>query len=281
MIPCDLHIHPDYSIDSQTSIETYCERAERMGIKVLGFSTHYDINPARADVDPFMVVDGKKVPADNRALRSYVKHCLKIRDRYPRLGILTGLEVDYFPGVEEKISELKREFEFDYLIGSVHCIDNINLSSAAEAPGYYRAHSLDQLGDDYFNLLYCLADCGLFDIIGHADYYLRFCASHYGPGIFDIYKGRLERVVGAAIRTGTGFEINTSYKRHGGDSHFPRPDFVRAAADLGAVINSLGSDSHHQGHLGTGINEALAFLNSHDIEFKPVYEIKKTTSRIL
>ena len=277
MIPCDLHVHPDYSIDSRTSIETYCEKAERIGLQVLGFSTHFDINPVRADVDPFMVVDGKKVAADNRALQSYIENCLRARKQFPNLRLMIGLEVDYFPGVEEKIASLKNEFDFDYLIGSVHCIDSTNLSSAREAPIYCRSHTLEQLGDDYFDLLYRVADCGLFDIIGHADYYLRFCAFQYGPEIFNIYKGRLERVVEAAIRTNTGFEINTSYKRHGGDTFFPRPDFIQAVAGLGATINSLGSDSHHEDHLGVDINNALTFLNEHNIEFKPVYETKKTT----
>lgn len=274
MIPCDLHVHPDYSIDSKTSIERYCVRAGQIGLRVIGFSTHYDINPVRADADPFMVVDGQKVSAGNVALGRYVDDCLEAGKLFPKLKILVGLEVDYFPGVEEKISKIKNEFTFDYLIGSVHCVGGVNLSSAKEVEQYCRTHSLGQMADGYFDMLFKVADCGLFDIIGHADYYLRFCPAYYGPEIFDIYKDRLERVARAAVRTSTGFEINSSYKRHGGDSFFPNPEFVKLAARLGATINSLGSDSHHEDHLGIGINNALAFLTEQNIRFKPIYENK-------
>jgi histidinol-phosphatase (PHP family) len=272
MIPCDLHIHPSYSIDAEPSIDRYCLRAEEIGLKVIGFSTHYDVNPLREVSDPFMIVDGVKVRVDDKTLGRYIDDCRKARVRYPGLRILIGLEVDYFPGVEADIFKKRSQFDFDYLIGSVHCIDGVLLSDSRDNVSGAVEDPLRKLADGYFDLLYQVADCGLFDVIGHADYYLRRGVEVYGPDIMEIHRQRLAKVVKAAVSTNTGFEINTSAPRHGGDIFYPHPDFLKQAIELGATINSIGSDSHAIDHPGEGINEALEMLDDFKIEFKPFYE---------
>jgi len=272
LIPCDLHIHPDYSIDARSSIEQYCNKARQIGLRVLGFSTHYDKNPARDDIDPFMVVDGEKVRADNYALGRYIDDCLEAQNMFPDLEILIGLEVDYFIGVEAEVMRLKTEFPFDYMIGSVHCLDGITISDKNEAGNYFNSRSLDRMADMYFELLYNVANCRLFDIIGHADYYLRHGLYYYGQDILNIHASRLERIVKTATRAGTGFEINTSYLRHGGDDFYPRLDFIDAALKHGAIINSIGSDAHNTDHLGAYINRAMESILKRNLPFKPIYE---------
>jgi len=272
LITCDLHVHPDYSIDAKSGIEQYCGKARQIGLRMIGFSTHYDVNPARSDIDPFMVVDGEKVKADDYALGRYVDNCLEAQNLYPDLKILIGLEVDYFIGVEAEVRRLKAKFPFDYLIGSVHCLDGVAISDKKEAGDFFNSHSLDKMADMYFDLLYNVANCGLFDVIGHADYYLRHGLYYYGQDIYNIHKNRLEKIVKAAVLTGTGFEINTSYLRHGGDGFFPRLDFIKTAMKYGAVINSIGSDSHNTDHLGAYINKAVDLISEHDLIFKPIYE---------
>lgn len=273
LIPCDLHIHPDYSIDARSSIEQYCNKARQIGLRIIGFATHYDINPARDDIDPFMIVDDEKVRADDYALGRYIDDCLEARNMFPDLKILIGLEVDYFIGVEAEVMRLKSEFPFDYMIGSVHCLDGVAISDKNEAGNFYNSHSLDKMADMYFELLYNVANCGLFDIIGHADYYLRHGLYYYGQDILNIHTNRLEKIVKTATRTNTGFEINTSYLRHGGDDFFPRLDFINTAIKHGAIINSIGSDAHNTDHLGAYINKAMELISKHNLRFKPIYEI--------
>ena len=272
LIPCDLHIHPDYSIDSKTSIESYCVKARAMNIPVIGFSTHYDVNPVRDDIDPFMVVDGERLRADDYAIGRYLDDCYAAREQFPDLQILIGLEIDYFIGVEAEVYRLKNKFPFDYMIGSVHCLDGISICTKDEQANYYNIHPLDKMADNYFDLLYNAANCGLFTFLGHPDYYLRFGTFHYGQDIFDIHLNRLDKVVETAKRNITGFEINTSYRRHGGDGFYPQPAFLQMASKLGATVCAIGSDSHATDHLGIGIADALKTISSLGIEFHPFYE---------
>jgi histidinol-phosphatase (PHP family) len=272
MIPCDLHVHPDYSIDARSSIEQYCHKARQIGLQILGFTTHYDVNPIRSDVDPFMIVDGEKVGIDDYAIGRYCDDCLEARKQFPDLKILIGLEVDYFIGVEADVVRLKSEFPIDYLIGAVHCLEGIAISSKDEAPNYFSSHNLEKMANSYYDLLYNVANCGLFDVIGHADYYLRHGPLYYGENIVRIYEGRLEKVVESSIRTNTGFEINTAQAGLNGNDFYPGIDFLKKAVELGAKINSVGSDSHHVDYLGSNILEALKMLRDHKLAFDPFYE---------
>lgn len=274
MIPFDLHVHPDYSIDAKSSIEQYCMKTGQIGLKVIGFTTHYDINPDRSDVDPFMIVDGEKVRVDDYALGRYFDDCFEAQRQFPDLKILIGLEVDYFIGVEAAVARLKSEFPFDYLIGSVHCLEAIAISSKNEASHYFNSHSLEQMADSYYELLFNLANCGLFDVIGHADYYRRYGSLHYGEEINNAYKGRFERIIKAAARTKTGFELNTSQSMFRHDDFYPHIDFVKEAVEMGAVINAIGSDTHHVDSLGANINSTLELISSYNIPVRPFYESK-------
>jgi len=272
IIPCDLHVHPDYSIDARSSIREYCDKARQIGLQTIGFSTHYDVNPARYNIDPFMIVGGEKTRVSDQALNRYIDDFREAQKLYPDLQILIGLEIDYFPGVESKVERLRADFSFDYFIGSVHCLDDIAISPKNEAGEYFKCHSLDDMADQYFELLFNVADCGLFDIIGHADYYLPHGLNHYGEKVLDIHNGRLEKVARAAVKTSTGFEINTSHLRKGGGNFYPRLEFLKTAVSLGAKVNSIGSDSHHISHLGVNINRSLDIINEHGIPFRPFYE---------
>jgi histidinol-phosphatase (PHP family) len=271
LIPCDLHVHPDYSIDASSSIEDYCKRAGQIGLQIIGFSTHYDINPKRLDLDAYMVVDGQRVKATDHGLNRYCEDVINARKNYPELRILLGLEIEYFPGIEKEAARLRKQFPFDYFIGSVHCLDDIAISDSKEGKAYFSSRTLQQMTDSYFELLYDCAACGQFDIIGHADYYWRFAVRYFGEAVYDIYKGHLEKIAKVAVKNGIGFEINTAQVRKGKDFH-PQLDFLQELTAFGGIINSLGSDSHKAEHLGSDINKAIANLAKYNIPFRPFYE---------
>ena len=272
MIPCDLHVHSDHSIDAHSSLRQYCDEARRIGLKAIGLTTHYDVNPARSAIDPFMVIDGRRVIANDYAIRRYIDDCKLAQAQFPELKILVGLEIDYFPGVEIEVARLRAKFPFDYLIGSVHCLDGVALSSRQESAAYLASHSVDAMADQYFDLLLGVAESGLFDTIGHADYYIRNASDFYDDGIYRVFEGRLEKVVRAAVRAGTGFEINTSCSRHGYGDHYPALDFLKQAVAFGAKINSIGSDAHQHQDLGHRLVETCATLEASQIRFSPFYE---------
>ncbi len=275
LIPCDLHVHPDYSIDARSTIKQYCRKAQEINLAVIGFTTHYDINPARADKDAFMVVDGRWVVPDDNAIAKYLADIEAARNEFNGLKILSGLEIDYFPGIEAEVYRLSRKFDFDYFIGSVHCLENFAISESKDAKVYFESHTPEQMADSYFDLLFACVDCGLFEVIGHADYYVRFAPPYFGERTCELFRGRLEMIARTAARNSTGFEINTQPMRRGKHFH-PRLDFLKELTSFGATINSIGSDAHDAEDLGKNILDALVELKKNQLPLKPFYVAEET-----
>ncbi len=267
----DFHIHPDYSIDAEGDIGQYCDRALKIGLGAVSFTTHYDSNPRRVEIDGFWRYNGNRVRLSDSIVEKYIKDIQKAREIHNRLNLdlFCGLEIDYYPGVEEEVERLRAKFRLDFVIGSVHCLDDIAISDESEAPSYFQRRSVGQMADDYFELLLMAARCRGFDCLGHLDYYIRFGYKYYGDLMDEIEIERFDSVFNALKQRGIGIEINTSPFKTGGNAFHPSSEIIDRAISCGVAITSVGSDCHRPADLGTGIVEAYDFLNRRGME--PVF----------
>ncbi len=267
----DFHIHPDYSIDAEGSIEQYCDRALKIGLGAICFTTHYDSNPKRTEIDGYWKYNGGRVKLSDSIVGNYIKDIQRAREIYDRLSLdlYCGLEIDYYQGVEEEVERLRSKFPFDFVIGSVHCLDDIAISDKREAPSYFEKRSVDQMADDYFELLLRAARCQGFDCLGHLDYYIRYGRKHYGDLISKIEIERYDPVFDMLKKNGIGIEINTSPFKTSGNTFHPSSELIDRAISCGVAITSVGSDCHRPADLSKGVAEAYDFLSRRDLE--PVF----------
>jgi histidinol-phosphatase (PHP family) len=267
----DFHVHPGYSIDAEGDITEYCERALKLGLRAICFTTHYDSNPKRAEIDGFWKYNGSRVRLSDSIVEKYVEDIQRAREIYDRLNLdlFCGLEIDYYPGVEKEVERLRARFPFDFMIGSVHCLDDVAISDKSQAPAYFAARSVDQMADDYFGLLLMAARCRSFDCLGHLDYYVRFGWKYYGDLMDKIEIERFDNVFSTLKKSGVGIEINTSPFKTGGNTFHPSSDVIDRAINCGVSITSVGSDCHRPADLGKGVAEAYDFLSRRDME--PVF----------
>jgi histidinol-phosphatase (PHP family) len=258
----DFHVHPDYSIDAEGSIEEYCSLADRLGLRAICFTTHYDSNPARIERDGYWRRNGELVRLSDDILRDYIDSVGRAATRLKESGleILCGLEIDYYPGVESEVRRLRDEFALDFVIGSVHCLDNIAISDPREAEAYFAGKSVSEMADDYFELLSMAASCSGFDCLGHLDYHLRFGRQYYGPDIDRIEIGRYEPVFDILSNNGIGLEVNCSPFRRGLREFHPSEKIIDMAIRKGIKITSVGSDCHQPADLARGVPEAYKML---------------------
>ncbi|MHA1290154.1 MAG: PHP domain-containing protein, partial [Candidatus Thorarchaeota archaeon] len=97
----DYHIHPNYSIDAEGSIEEYCEEALRKGLKEIAFTTHLDTNSIADDC--YVNIRGKKVSTRSSVwLEDYEASIKSADDKYQERGLRVrlGVEVDYIPEID-------------------------------------------------------------------------------------------------------------------------------------------------------------------------------------
>lgn len=254
----DYHVHPDYSIDATGTIEEHCAAALQKGLNEICFTTHYDNNHKFDSKIRCIVIDGKPQPYSDANIEKYIEAVRSAHEDFFPLGLAVkaGIEVGYYPGFENEISELFSRHEFDYKLVGVHDIDEVCFCSRREADECFGKYTLNEFADIYFRQLIEVAECGLFDAIAHLDGYRRYGTKFYGEDILGIHQGRIEPVFEAMAKSKTGFEINTSGYRHGLSEFYPTMSIVNLARTFGVQVRAIGSDAHKPEQVGEELEGA-------------------------
>ncbi|MFP4460419.1 MAG: histidinol-phosphatase [Candidatus Zixiibacteriota bacterium] len=266
----DFHIHPAYSIDARGNAEDFVKAAIEKKIKRICFTTHIDLNPARAVIDLWAAPDGYPVPLSKEIMQRYASEIGTLKKKYAHeIEILKGYEFSYAPDYEDLIESFINKFPADFMIGSIHCIDDVGFTAGFEASSVLRLYEPLEFMEIYSTRIISLARSGLFDTIGHIDGYKKYAKRNWNmeelreaeetvyPGLFD----RLSEI-------GAGIEINTSAMRKGFDEFYPSSKILKLAKDKGVMINSIGSDAHRANQVGFKFKDAMELLDELGIELR-------------
>ena len=236
----DYHMHTTLSDGHNTHEEMVLAAIEK-GFDEIGFSDHFCIKqPCKWAVG-----------ADEIA--QLEKKVMEMKEKYgDRINILFGIEADYFNDMEAEIRESLQRFNFDYVIGSVHFLDDWNYDTDKSRYGEF---SIDFLYEWYFRELQKAAKSGHFDIMGHPDLIKKF---RIWP---ETSKAQLfEETAIIFAESGVAFEINTSGKDRPCGEFFPGPELLKAFYKAGVPV-TFGSDSHRKEQIGRHFDEARTILN--------------------
>ncbi len=258
----DYHVHCDYSIDAEGTIDEFCEAAIKRNLAEICFTSHYDANPNLDGSVEFIVVKGEKLPVSPDSLAYYVDDVHRAADEfYSRgLSVKLGVEIGWFKGCEEIVQRLKERFAFDYVLCGIHEIDDICFCGGSGYKRLFANLTPEEVAGKYFEDVILAAKSGLFDSIAHLVYYLRSGQDYYGEQILRVHEPYLEDTFRALIESSTGIEINTSGIRHGLREYYPRMDVINAAKKAGVTVNFLGSDAHKPQQIGFDFEAALALV---------------------
>ena len=99
-------------------------------------------------------------------LEDYLELIRKVRnEKYP-VDIKFGLEICYFREHEELTAKLTKDKGFDFLLGSIHFVDDFAFD---HKPEQWNGIDVDKIYRRYFEDSISLAKSGIFDGIGHPD----------------------------------------------------------------------------------------------------------------
>ena len=99
-------------------------------------------------------------------LADYLELIRQIREVQFPVKVKFGLEICYFKEFESLIANLTKDKGFDFLLGSVHFVDNFAFD---HKPEHWTGLDVDKLYRRYFEDSVSLAESRLFDGIGHPD----------------------------------------------------------------------------------------------------------------
>ncbi len=225
----DYHVHSTYS--DGTFLEWMIEAAEAAGLSGVGFADHCSVLPTTAARHhrESMGFNLDQTYERRRAAIDRLREASSIR-------VFDAVEMDYEPGHEGAIESFLTEAGFDYAIGSVHDLEEVNIHEEyfARRPESDRR----ELVERYFEKLVSLIESELFEIAAHVDLVERNPALR-GFATRDQY----ERVARAFADSRTVPEINAGRVTQEYGTFHPAPAFLDEllARDVPVVV---GSDSH-------------------------------------
>ncbi len=246
----DYHVHERHSSDARrTRVRDIVSSAERNGVDEVAFTTHL----VTAGPSEGFGIKPKEID-------EYFEEIYSAREE-TRVSLRVGLEVDYFPKEERNLGRILTEHPFDFILGSVHCVNGREVATPAGAVDFYAGRPLGSAVKEYFEVWRQAIESGLFDVMAHPDYFKRYLGLTWAaPLTWSDMEEVAESPIQSLADYGVGFEVNTSCLRHGAGEFFPVTGFVQSAYQHGVRTVTVGSDSHIADTLGYRISDALGCL---------------------
>ena len=257
----DYHVHPDHSIDARGSVDEFCRAALSQGLSEICFTTHYDADPRYWDEDAWVVVDGHRVSLDQPWLHRYQSQIEQATATYgPRgLRVKLGLEVSYYPGVEQLIAEITAAHPVDYLLGAIHWVDGYPISYPPEVQAWLEGGDRSAAVAGYYRLLGAAAASGLFDCLAHLDLYRRTLRQADENELDQpAVRAAVDELLATCAARDVGIEINTRRAGEHPATPGPGPRLLRLAAEAGVRTVVTGSDAHTPESVAAGLGAGLA-----------------------
>jgi len=243
----DLHIHSHFSPDSESRIEDIIKKAEKMKLKVIGISDHYDLED--------------RVPYAYRVedMDHYYKALEFYKENTSEVKFLKGIEV----GIQSSINGFEDD-RFDYFIYSVHGLPGISdMSNEIVVKDYEKFYR------DYFDeMLAALEKVHKPGFLGHMDYPRRYLKGNpevpkslYSK-VWDIFQILKEKDI--------GIEINTSNMDRIVFDTLPSYELIKEYVRItGGNLITIGSDAHTVNKVGNFSEKVTEMLK--DLGIKVIY----------
>jgi histidinol-phosphatase (PHP family) len=238
--------------------ERYRATAEERGITELGVAEHvYRFRQALEVWDhPFW---------RSQALGDLDDYCEFVREQ---TDLRLGIEADFIAGREDRMANLLDAREWDYVVGSVHFIEDKALDME-DWSVWLTQESPERIWRRYFDALAAAAQSGLFDILAHPDLVKVWGKDKPVPegDLRRFYYPAMEAIADAGI----ALEVSTAGWRKPVDEIYPAPAFLEMAVDAGTPL-ALSSDAHVPEQLGHEYKRAVELLESLGVKEIAVFE---------
>lgn len=226
----DYHMHTHHSPDSSTTIVEMYAKARRRGLSEIAVTNHFEFFP-----------DGKPHGYTLEIFNAYKEELSAFRQSCPNtIPVRFGVEMGQPFENPSYAEELTGAFQFDFILGSVHNLNDIDLYTAD-----YTDENVSWFCRTYLEALYQLADETDFDCLAHLDLVKRYAAFRGIHVDLTDYPDELTAVLKRVIERGKGIEINTSGIRQRVGEMLPGLSILSLYKQLGGKILTIGSDAHN------------------------------------
>lgn len=244
----DYHIHSSFSGDCNTPIEDIIKKAIELNLQEIAITDHidYDYKNIRTDFS----IDLNKYFKTLKYYKKFYKDSLSIK---------IGVEIGLFKEVLNKYEKDIQKNEFDFIIGSIHSMSNMD---DLYDGSYFEGKTQKQAYIKYYeHVLDIINTYDNFSVLGHLDIIRRY--GGYNAPLSNIdFKNIIEEILKTLISKDKGIELNTSGYRYNLGDFSPCKNIFKMYKDLNGKIITLGSDSHVPNQLSYEFKSSIDYLKS-------------------
>lgn len=238
-------------------LDLYLLQAKKMELKEVGIVDHlYRFKEYRPYYEKYINLDNNDLGnmqmnwLDRVCVESigdFIEVIEQEKGKWKEAGIelRLGIEADYFPGGEEELEGILKEYPYDYVIGSVHFIHGWGFDNP-KLKHLFLNYDLEVLYKTFFETVEKGISSGLFDIIAHLDNIKVF---EYRPDeskLLPLY----ERIAKKLIEMDIATELNAGlFYRYPIKEMCPSPTFLEVLANNKVKI-TISSDAHFPDDMG-------------------------------
>jgi histidinol-phosphatase (PHP family) len=180
-----------------------------------------------------------------------------------------GIEADFIPGREDRMANLLDGRDWDYVVGSVHFVDDMAVDLDDEWDIWRRGDSPERVWKRYFEWVAEAARSGLYDIMAHPDLVKVHGSARPRPE--GDPRRYYEPLVEAFLDAGVAVEVSTAGLRKPAGELYPARAMLEMVVEAGLPV-ALSSDAHVPDQLGFRYEEAVAELEAVGITELCVFE---------
>ena len=205
-----------------------------------------------------LVVDFEAYATESRRLQ---------REFGDRLQVLRGFESEVVPSATyvDRMQSLRERHGFDYLVGSVHHVNEISIdeSDAVYGEAVESCGGFEALAEAYYGAVERMIEDLRPEVVAHLD-----LLKLHAPANVDLATPRIRRAADRALEAARArrciLDLNTAAWRKGQTEPYPAPWLVEIAVAMGIPF-CFGDDSHGPDQVGFGITRARHYLLAHDV----------------
>ena len=198
---------------------------------------------------------------------SYMTECRRLQDKYrSRIQLFAALEIETCSGYQEFVPYLVERFAPDYIVGSVHYVDDINFDYSPEF--YDRAAAsvggVDLLYQRYFDLQYEMIERLKPEVVGHFDLIRIFDPDYRDRLMREQVMVRIRRNLELIKEHDLILDFNLRALHKGASEPYVCEPILEMVHDYEIKIVP-GDDSHGLSTVGNFFDQGVALLQAHGI----------------
>ncbi len=273
MIRYDQHMHSEFSTDSDAPMEEMIKKAISLGLEGITFTDHIDYHFP----DRYAESLGANPPLFTFDLPKYRIKIQELKEKYKdQIQISTGVELGLKPDAYEKNLEVSQMDCFDFIIGSIHLIQDYD----PYYPDFWEKYGVNTCLSLYLDAtleaLPTFQDLKI-NTLGHLDYATRYVPEGRPANFYSQFQDKIHSILDYLIQNEIALEINSSGYKNGGNAPNPDYEILEAYYKRGGRKITFGSDAHEPQRIAQFFDKILPRVKEIGFTHYEVYQKKIPT----